>query len=84
MSAIAQSTPFLRESRTRRCLRNKLISAIHWSETSVIACIRRGQQVIIPHGSTVLCPGDVLVVVNHGPIAAEFDTLCERQPDATL
>lgn len=63
---------------------NKSISAIHWPQTSVIASIRRGQQVIIPHGSTVLCPGDVLVVVNHGPITAEFGSLCERQPDATI
>ena len=63
---------------------NQPISAVHWPETSVIASIRRREQVIIPHGSTVLCPGDVLVVVTHGPIAAEFDALCDRQPDITI
>lgn len=63
---------------------NQPISAVHWPDTSVIASIRRGQQVIIPHGSTILRAGDVLVVVNHGPVTAEFDTLCERQPDATI
>jgi CIC family chloride channel protein len=63
---------------------NQPISDVHWPETSVIASIRRGRQMIIPHGSTVLRAGDVLVVVNHGPIAAEFDKLCDKQPDATI
>lgn len=39
---------------------------------------------IIPHGSTILRAGDVLVVVNHGQITAEFDALCNRQPNATI
>lgn len=59
---------------------NQPIAAVRWPQTSVIASIRRGQQVIIPHGSTVLHSGDVLVIVNSGAIASEFEALCERQP----
>jgi Trk K+ transport system NAD-binding subunit len=49
----------------------------------VIASIRRGQHVIIPHGSTVLRAGDVLVVVNNGPITSEFAVLCEQQRETS-
>lgn len=60
---------------------NQPISAVKWPQTAVIASIRRGRQVLIPHGDTVLRAGDVLVVVNNGPIAAEFDALCDRLPE---
>lgn len=56
------------------------IRDIQWPSTSVIASVRRGQAVIIPHGDTTLQAGDVLVVVTDGPATAEFDLLCEKRP----
>ncbi|MCA9995491.1 MAG: CBS domain-containing protein, partial [Anaerolineales bacterium] len=37
-----------------------------WPHECVIASVRRGSQVIIPHGNTVLQTGDILVVVADG------------------
>ncbi len=63
---------------------NQPISAVHWPHSSVIASIRRGQQVIIPHGGTVLHAGDVLVVVTTDPITSELGALCDQHPEATF
>ena len=43
---------------------------------SVIATIRRDPQIIIPHGDTVLQPGDVIVVVADAAASAEMRRLC--------
>jgi len=45
---------------------NKRVSEVKWPRDSVIATLRRGQRVIIPHGDTVLKPGDVLVIAAEG------------------
>lgn len=42
---------------------NKRIKEVVWPRSCVISSIRRGRQVILPHGDTLLLPGDVLVVV---------------------
>lgn len=34
-----------------------------WPEDSVVASVRRGRQVLIPHGETALYAGDVVVVL---------------------
>jgi chloride channel protein, CIC family len=39
------------------------IQEVGWPRESVIASLRRGRSVLIPHGDTVLRAGDVLVVV---------------------
>ena len=39
------------------------VSEVAWPRDCVIATLRRGRQVLIPHGETVLKTGDVLVVV---------------------
>jgi CIC family chloride channel protein len=39
------------------------VSDIAWPTNCVLATIRRRSQVIIPHGDTVICEGDVVVAV---------------------
>lgn len=40
---------------------------IAWPEDSLVASLRRGRRVMIPHGDTTLEAGDVLVVIAEGP-----------------
>jgi chloride channel protein, CIC family len=47
-----------------------------WPHDSVIASLRRGRRVLIPHGDTILQAGDVLVVVAEGEAAEEARRLC--------
>jgi Trk K+ transport system NAD-binding subunit len=42
----------------------------------VIATLRRGRQVLIPHGNTVLKVGDVLVVVVEGEASKALQRVC--------
>ncbi len=41
----------------------QLVKSVSWPQDCVIASLRRGRQVIIPHGDTLLKAGDVLVAV---------------------
>lgn len=52
------------------------ISDIKWPPNTVITSIRRGRQVIIPHGHTVLQPGDVLAIVVEGSVPADLGQIC--------
>jgi CIC family chloride channel protein len=52
------------------------ISAVPWPRDCVIATLRRGRRVIIPHGDTVLYAGDVLVVVADGDVLNQVLRLC--------
>lgn len=52
------------------------VSAIAWPRDSVIASLRRGRRLLIPHGDTVLQPGDVLIVVAEGEARAAAERLC--------
>lgn len=54
----------------------RLVQEIAWPQDAVIASVRRGGQMLIPHGSTRLEAGDVLVVVAEGEAAAEMRRLC--------
>ncbi|MBK8049153.1 MAG: CBS domain-containing protein [Anaerolineales bacterium] len=60
------------------CDRRKLRD-VDWPVTAVIASVRRGHEVIVPRGETLLQAGDVLVVVTDGPIAATLEPFCKRQ-----
>jgi chloride channel protein, CIC family len=53
------------------------LSQVQWPHESVIATVRRGRQVIIPHGDTVLKAGDVLVVVAEGKARDAVRRLCQ-------
>ncbi len=44
----------------------KKMSEISWPHDCLIATIRRGNKVFIPHGDSVVKPGDILVVVAEG------------------
>jgi CIC family chloride channel protein len=55
---------------------DKRVSEVRWPRDSVIATLRRGQRVIIPHGDTLLNPGDVLVIAVEGEAREAVRHLC--------
>jgi CIC family chloride channel protein len=56
----------------------KQVKDISWPRECVIASLRRGRRVIIPHGDTVLHAGDVLAVVADDDARAEVKALCSN------
>jgi CIC family chloride channel protein len=44
-------------------LDNKMLSEVKWPEGSLVASVRRGRRVIIPHGKTRLEAGDQIAIV---------------------
>jgi len=62
---------------------DKPMKDIPFPRECVIASVRRGGQVFIPRGETVLRAGDVLVVVAEGTAREAVVRLC-RQPDGEL
>jgi CIC family chloride channel protein len=56
----------------------KRVSEVAWPRDCVLATLRRGRQVMIPRGDTVLKPGDVLVAVVEGPAREELRRLCSE------
>ena len=54
----------------------KRISELAWPHQSVVASVRRGRRLLIPHGDTVLQKGDVIVVVVEGDAAAQIQKMC--------
>ena len=61
------------------CAGKKMLE-VPWPHESLIASVRRGSQVFIPHGDTVLKPGDILVLVAEGQAREDALQLC-RKPD---
>jgi CIC family chloride channel protein len=57
----------------------KRVSEVAWPRDCVIATLRRGRQVLIPHGDTLLKTGDVLVAAVEGDARNEFRRLCLRE-----
>ena len=55
----------------------KRINQIAWPRDCILATLRRGSLVLIPHGDTVLQPGDMLVAVAEGDAADELKKLCQ-------
>jgi len=54
------------------------ISEIAWPSECIIASIRRGRDLLIPHGDTVLMEGDVLAVVTGEREAVAIRSLCPK------
>jgi CIC family chloride channel protein len=54
----------------------KRVSEVAWPRDCVIATVRRGRQVMIPHGNTVLKVGDVLVAAVEGDAQDGLRRLC--------
>lgn len=59
----------------------KKMKEIPWPPDSLIATVRRGNKVFIPHGDTVVMPGDILVVVAEGQGLEEVVRLCNAPND---
>jgi CIC family chloride channel protein len=55
----------------------KPVSAVAWPSDSILVTLRRGGHISIPHGDTVLQPGDVLVVAAEGLAQAQVRALCQ-------
>ena len=62
----------------------KPMKEIPFPRECVIASVRRGGQVFIPRGETVLYAGDMLVVVAEGVAREEVERLCHQQDDELL
>ncbi len=54
------------------------IREIDWPHESVIATIRRGRRVLLPHGDTILHTGDRLVVITEGKALVRLRELCTQ------
>ena len=55
---------------------NRRVLDVKWPANSVLASVRRGRHMVIPHGNTVLHAGDVLVAVVEGEAREELQHLC--------
>ncbi len=55
---------------------NKHIREVVWPRESIIATVRRGREIFIPDGDTILKVGDVLVVVADIEIREQVQRLC--------
>ena len=55
---------------------DKRVSEVTWPQDCVLASVRRWPQILIPHGSTVLRAGDVLVAVVEGNAREELQQIC--------
>ncbi len=53
----------------------KRMKDVTWPQACIVASLRRGQQVLVPRGETVLNVGDVLVVVSEGDMLAAVQEL---------
>ncbi len=51
---------------------------VSWPRDCVIASIRRGSNLFIPRGETILKAGDVLVFVAEGQARADVELLCQK------
>lgn len=56
---------------------NRRVRDVSWPAGCVLASLRRGRQMVIPHGDTVLQRGDVLVAVTDGGAAGDLLKLCK-------
>lgn len=56
----------------------KRVREIQWSQDCLIASIRRGRSVLLPHGETLLKQGDILVIVTEREGFTNAQTLCRK------
>jgi CIC family chloride channel protein len=61
----------------------KCVSEIPWPRDCVLATVRRGRQVLIPHGDTIIQTGDVLVAVVEGHASEDLKRLCANSVKPT-
>jgi CIC family chloride channel protein len=56
---------------------NHLISQTAWPRNAIIVTVRRGREVIVPHGNTLLQVGDVLTVIADDHALEALQRLCK-------
>ena len=56
----------------------KGVGEIQWPQNFVIASLRRGNQILIPKGDTILFSGDSLTVVGESDSILEARRICEK------
>jgi CIC family chloride channel protein len=61
---------------------NRRVKDVSWPADCVLASLRRGRQMVIPHGDTLLHGGDVLVAVTEASAANDLLKLCQS-PERT-
>ncbi len=61
-----------------RCVGRK-VSEVAWPRDCVLATVRRGRQILIPRGDTIIRAGDVLAVVVEGDKREALQTLCQAE-----
>lgn len=54
----------------------KRVKDVRWPQDCVIASVRRGRNIFIPHGNTLLMHGDILVALAKGSAGEELRRLC--------
>lgn len=57
----------------------KSIREVPWPPECVIASVRRGRRLLIPHGDTILRSGDILVAVAEAEAKDALETLCRTR-----
>lgn len=58
---------------------NHTISELNWPADVIIASVQRHGQIIVPHGKTLLLPGDLVVFVSETPGATRaMQKICSR------
>jgi Trk K+ transport system NAD-binding subunit len=55
---------------------NRRVGEVSWPRDCVLAAVRRGRQTLLPHGDTMVRPGDVLVAVVEGEAREQVQALC--------
>lgn len=56
----------------------RTLAEIAWPQNGLVASIRRGQEVLVPHGDTRLNAGDEIVVVHEESARAKVAALCSK------
>jgi CIC family chloride channel protein len=62
---------------------NAQVKDIRWPSSATLVSVRRGASVLIPHGATVIEPGDVLTVFGTGESREELAHLAEPNGEPT-
>lgn len=55
---------------------NRRVSEVTWPRNCVIASLRRGEEVLIARGETILNPGDILMMIAEDNALREIQRLC--------
>jgi chloride channel protein, CIC family len=60
---------------------NKAVKSIQWPRDCIVASVRRRGHLIIPHGDTILRPGDYLIAVAEPNARMRLSELCQTSPE---